>query len=769
MNNPQVAVKVTADTRSYVTSMDRAALSTTKVDKAARNTQTQADRLSRAFNGLSASLGKQAGAALASGVALKKVTDFYRSAADAATRLQDSAAAATVVFGRSAEQIKAFAEDAKQSFGLTQAAAYDAATTFAIYGKAAGLAGDELAAFSIELTQRAVDLSSFFGTETTDAITAIGAAMRGEMEPIRAYGVLLNDAALRQKALEMGLVSTTKNALDPQTRALVAAQLVLEQTTDAAGDYKRTQDGLANSTRDLSAQWGRFKEQVGTALAPLLSLGLKATAAAVDFLAKAFQGLVHQIDVMTGPLQTVLRWMGLLDDEQVDAASGSSELAARAAEASAQLDGLGASAAGAAGGVKTLAEAQQDAVDAAFSYLNAQINGVQAGDRMLGIEDRLRESLKQSTTATVGRTRATKADTDALGKQEAAIRKADRAAEQREIKAAQRAAKRKAERRADAQARADVQKGVAGAIATDKAARRGEDIDGFNQTGQVGEYSGALTDAEQKKLDKRIDAIRAKHKKSVEEQIKSLKAARTAATATANSVGSVSAATDRYSSSLDANTTAGRHNREALAAEMEGVLRDARAIYDAAIAAGDDVPTAWGKAEDAIKDGRNAIEDAAAKFGLARSQVRDFLRELDKMPPDIELQLKIYGLAQLSELERRVKAVERKIPVSLLDDGAKAQGPRRSGGSTFAAGGPVYGPGSGTSDSVPAWLSNGEYVIRASAYARNRDLVHAINSGGRAGGPLVGSISVTAPRPDAAGRAVIDSLAEVAYRHGVVR
>lgn len=32
-----------------------------------------------------------------------------------------------------------------------------------------------------------------------------------------------------------------------------------------------------------------------------------------------------------------------------------------------------------------------------------------------------------------------------------------------------------------------------------------------------------------------------------------------------------------------------------------------------------------------------------------------------------------------------------------------------------ASGGAVRGPGSGTSDSIPAWLSNGEYVIRASA------------------------------------------------------
>lgn len=41
-----------------------------------------------------------------------------------------------------------------------------------------------------------------------------------------------------------------------------------------------------------------------------------------------------------------------------------------------------------------------------------------------------------------------------------------------------------------------------------------------------------------------------------------------------------------------------------------------------------------------------------------------------------------------------------------------------AGGTTRAAGGIVYGPGTSTSDSIPAWLSNGEYVIKAAAVAR---------------------------------------------------
>lgn len=58
-----------------------------------------------------------------------------------------------------------------------------------------------------------------------------------------------------------------------------------------------------------------------------------------------------------------------------------------------------------------------------------------------------------------------------------------------------------------------------------------------------------------------------------------------------------------------------------------------------------------------------------------------------------------------------------------------------------AEGGLVTGPGTGTSDSIPAMLSNGEYVVNARATSQNRTLLEAINRGSVtrfAGGGYVG-------------------------------
>lgn len=51
-------------------------------------------------------------------------------------------------------------------------------------------------------------------------------------------------------------------------------------------------------------------------------------------------------------------------------------------------------------------------------------------------------------------------------------------------------------------------------------------------------------------------------------------------------------------------------------------------------------------------------------------------------------------------------------------------------GASFADGGPVRGPGSSRSDSVPAWLSNGEFVIKAAAVKNwGENFLQGINSG----------------------------------------
>jgi hypothetical protein len=192
-----------------------------------------------------------------------------KEAISAASDLSEEIAKSGELFGESAGKIEEWSKTAATAFGQSRRQATQAAGTFAIFGRSAGLTGDELVDFSTGFTELASDLASFNNTSPEDAINAIGSALRGEALPLRRYGILLDDATMRQKAFELGIISSTKEALTPQQKILAAQQLIYEQAGAAAGDFARTSDGLANSQRILAANLEDVKATLGESLLPI--------------------------------------------------------------------------------------------------------------------------------------------------------------------------------------------------------------------------------------------------------------------------------------------------------------------------------------------------------------------------------------------------------------------------------------------------------------------------------------------------------------------
>lgn len=204
------------------------------------------------------------------GFGLAQVTSFMGDAVAGAAEYEDALSAVGVIFGEEMiPQIKEWGDEAAANFGAGNTEAIKAANVVATLGKSAGLAGEDLVGFSTDMVQLGGDLASMFGGSTTDAITAVGAALRGESEPIRRYGVLLDDATLRQRAFEMGLIDTTNEALKPNIKVLAAQAEILSQTTDAQGDFLRTSDGMANTQRRLAAEFSNVVGVLGEKLLPI--------------------------------------------------------------------------------------------------------------------------------------------------------------------------------------------------------------------------------------------------------------------------------------------------------------------------------------------------------------------------------------------------------------------------------------------------------------------------------------------------------------------
>jgi hypothetical protein len=208
-------------------------------------------------------------AAIPAAAALAGLAAAAGPAISAASDLEENLSKVNVIFGEGAKDIEEFAKTAATALGQSQNAVLTAAGTFGTFGKAAGLGGAELAAFSNDFTALASDLASFNNTSPEEAVNAIGAALRGEAEPLRAFGVLLNDATLKAAALELGIYSGS-GALTDQQKILAAQKVIYDQTGDAQGDFAKTSDGLANSQRILSAEIKNLQVEIGKGLLPVV-------------------------------------------------------------------------------------------------------------------------------------------------------------------------------------------------------------------------------------------------------------------------------------------------------------------------------------------------------------------------------------------------------------------------------------------------------------------------------------------------------------------
>jgi len=207
-------------------------------------------------------------------VAFGAVAFAAKSVIDSASDLNETISKTGEIFGAGAKDIEAFADVASKNLGLSKKSALDAASTFAILGRLGDLTGKDLNNFAIDLTSLSTDLASFNNTTTDEAITALGAGLRGESEPLRRFGILISAASLDQAAFNyetrtgIELERDKKNQLTESSKVMARYQLIMEQTTIQQGDFARTSEGAANQQRILTADIENAKAAIGVGLLP---------------------------------------------------------------------------------------------------------------------------------------------------------------------------------------------------------------------------------------------------------------------------------------------------------------------------------------------------------------------------------------------------------------------------------------------------------------------------------------------------------------------
>lgn len=258
-----------------------------KVSAGLRKINNEFDRLGG--KGSSASLFGNVGAdAVAKGFSLiegaaARATDFIFDSIQAASDMNETFSKSKVIFQTSANEVEEWGSTAARTMGITEQSALEAAASFGKLFHDMGQTDEVSAQMSETLVKLASDLASFDNIPVDEALQKLQSGLAGEAKPLRALGVFLNDTTVKTKALQLGLAKQGDTLTDSQ-KILARYALILEQTTDAQGDFARTADQMANQQRILSAQLEDNSVKLGQRFIPAVVGGQRVVIALFDSL-----------------------------------------------------------------------------------------------------------------------------------------------------------------------------------------------------------------------------------------------------------------------------------------------------------------------------------------------------------------------------------------------------------------------------------------------------------------------------------------------------
>lgn len=225
------------------------------------------------------------GKAVAGGLAVGAVAQFGKASVLAASDAQQSMGAMQSVFGDFAGQMEDFGSTSAESLGITQQEFNQLSATTGSLLKNAGLPMQQVTDSTLDLTGRAADLAAMFGTDVTQAVSAMGSALKGEFDPLESFGVSLKASDVNARALAEGYVDASGNVTDAG-KAIAAQEIIMEQSAQAAGTFTEESDTLAGQTQIMTAQMKDAQAQMGSKLLPIIVKVMQAVKPLVDVFAK---------------------------------------------------------------------------------------------------------------------------------------------------------------------------------------------------------------------------------------------------------------------------------------------------------------------------------------------------------------------------------------------------------------------------------------------------------------------------------------------------
>lgn len=291
------------------------------------------------------SAGRKAAGLLASTLGSAAIVKGLRASIDAASNLEQAIGGTEAVFGEAAATIDAFAESSADAFGISNRSARELTSGLGQLLQGLGLTRQEAADTSVQIASLGADLSAAFGGRPEEAVQALGAAFRGEYDPIERYVGGLTAATVAARAVEMGLATSTSK-VDSYAKAQATLAIILEQTASIQGQSAREADTAAGQQVRAAAKTEEAAASLGDVLLPVYAK----VAESVGFLAENFAKLPEAVQygvvalggivAIAGPVTRTIDLYRTLRPAAAQAAAGLADAGSAAQNSAASVQDL---------------------------------------------------------------------------------------------------------------------------------------------------------------------------------------------------------------------------------------------------------------------------------------------------------------------------------------------------------------------------------------------------------------------------------------------
>lgn len=193
-------------------------------------------------------IAKAGGKAISAGIAAGAtgIAALTGKMLNARAELEQQLGGSEAVFGQYATNIQNIAKNSYKNMGLSQNEFLAGANKMGSLYQGAGVSVQDSMKMSAEAIQRATDVASIMGIDTSFALESVAGMAKGNFTMMDNLGVAMNDTALNAYALEKGIGKTTQQ-MSMQEKVSLATQMFLEKTAKYAGNYAKENETLAGS------------------------------------------------------------------------------------------------------------------------------------------------------------------------------------------------------------------------------------------------------------------------------------------------------------------------------------------------------------------------------------------------------------------------------------------------------------------------------------------------------------------------------------------